>query len=158
MKKLSCVIFVSFLFSMSASFTVLAADEKPKSLRDACLDKVSVELDLNSVRDKLRSLKAKDGQNYYEVYQMFVAHRKSSRQFDVIKELADDIQLSATFAIGYCVAEGGDMEAFQPETSKAVYRASAHEHLNNDTKVKVRKFQSELNRFVKNYYNVYVAR
>ncbi len=70
---------------MSASFTVLAADEKPKSLRDACLDKVSVELDLNSVRDKLRSLKAKDGQNYYEVYQMFVAHRKSSRQFDVIK-------------------------------------------------------------------------
>lgn len=157
MKKLTYVIFVA-LFVAFASFGVSAMDEKPKSLRDVCFDKVSAELSLDAVRNKLRSQEARDGQTYYDVYSAYVHHRKSSKRFEVIKELADDIQLSATFAIGYCVSEGGDMDAFQSETSKTVYRASAREHLNEDTKVKLQKLQSELNAFVKNYYNVYVAR
>lgn len=158
MKKLVSLCVIAILFAVSFSASVFAAEEKTKSLRDICFEKVSSELDLESVRNKMRAKKAKDGNSYYDVYTVYKTFQKSSKHFGVVKALADDVQLSATFAIGYCESEGGDMDAFQKETSTAVYRPSANEQLEVDTKVKLGQWQNALSEFVENYYNVYVVR
>lgn len=152
MKKTIALLCAGFL-----SVSVFASDglaSEPMSLRDQCHQKVADTIDLEDVRNRLRGYKTSRSTDYYEVYRMFRGYRISSKEFTPLKQLAGDIQLSASMAISRCVHFFGDMDDSKPETSKNVALMSANEMLRLKTLPMIDRFEQEFVSFVESRYGM----
>lgn len=152
-----------FLLSLSFTSTVFAQRESSSEVSPdkECFSKVAAitRPKLDELRAWMRSKKARDGKTYYEVYRLYEGFRLNSSKFKPLDELADSIQLSASFAIGYCNLYFGDMDQdafyrdpFGKNEPKLVH-LSAHQHLDVDTLPKIAAFYKAIDGFVKNHYN-----
>jgi hypothetical protein len=164
MKKMTALFFAVLMF---IPLTALSSEDSTFSEETGdCFSKVAqiTGPKLDALRNWMRSKKAKDGKSYYEVYRLYDGFWLSARDFKVLNDSADDIQLSAAFAIGFCNKSFGNMDENElyvdpkGQDEPIVIHLSAHEHLTADTLPKIADFYKIIDRFIKRYYNVKVVK